>query len=67
VGKEQSRSLDLTCLGCIKRGEFLSAYMVIEYHDIYGFKRETFLGYKIDPSSGGIDRQDDSPERNRNT
>src|SRR5438067_1741496 len=67
VGKEQSRSLDLTCLGCIKRGELLSAYMVIEYHDIYGFKRETFLGYKIDPSSGGIDRQDDSPERNRNT
>ncbi len=67
VGKEQSRSLDLTCLGCLKRGEFLSAYIAIEYHDIYGFKRETFLGYKIDPWSGGIDRQDDSPERNRNT
>jgi len=67
VDKEQSRSFDLTCLGSVRRGEFLSAYIVIEYHDIYGFKRETFLGYKIDPSSGGIDRQDDSPERNRNT
>ena len=67
VGKEQSRSFDLTCLGSVRRGEFLSAYIVIEYHDIYGFKRETFVGYKIDPSSGGIDRQDDSPERNRNT
>lgn len=67
VGKERSRDLDLTCLGSIKRGEFLSAYIVIEYHDIYGFNRETFLGYKIDPSSGGIHRQNDSPDRNRNT
>lgn len=67
AGKERSRSLDLTCVGSAKRGEFLSAYIVIEYHDIFGFKRETFLGYKIDPSGGGIYRQDDSPERNRNT
>ena len=67
TGKERSRSLDLTCLGSAKRGEFLSAYIVIEYHDIFGFKRETLLGYKIDPASAGIYRQDDSPERNRNT
>ena len=67
VGKERSRSLDLTCLGCLKRGEFLSAYFVIEYHDTYGLKRETFLGYKIDPSNGEIYRHDDSPERNKNT
>ena len=67
TGKERSRSLDLTCLGSAKRGEYLSAYIVIEYHDVFGFKRETFLGYKIDPASGGIYRQDDSPERNRNT
>ena len=67
AGKERSRALDLTCLGSAKRGESLSAYIVIEYHDIFGFKRETFLGYKIDPSSAAICRQDDSPERNRNT
>lgn len=67
AGKERSRGLDLTCSGSVKRGEFLSAYIVIAYRDIFGFKRETFLGYKIDPTSGGMDRQDEAPERNRNT
>jgi|SRR5215467_296950 len=66
VGNERSRDLDLTCVGRMRHDDFLSAFIVIEYHDVYDFKRETFLGYSIYPSSGGIHLQD-SREHNRNT
>jgi hypothetical protein len=62
----RSRGVILTCLGRRKESEFFSAYVIVEYRDIFGTKRETILGYSID-SNGNIDRQDALPNRNRNT
>ena len=66
AGKEQSRVLELTCLGHRKDEKYLAVYAVLEYRDIFGIKRETVLGYSID-SDGEIYRQDALRERNRNT
>jgi hypothetical protein len=66
AGKEQSRVLQMQCSWKVKENELLSVYVIVEYHDIFGKKRETFLGYSI-LSDGGIYRQLAIPERNRNT
>lgn len=65
AGEEQSRSLELRCEGHRRPGEFLSVYVVIEYRDIFGKKRETHLGYSV--SENSLDRQNGAPGRNRNT
>lgn len=66
AGKERSQSLELTCPGHMKKEGHLSVYVVIEYRDIFGISRETFLGYTVD-EHGGVYRQSALPERNRNT
>jgi hypothetical protein len=65
-GGKRSRSLELECRGIRKSGEFLSIYVVIEYRDIFGRERETFLGYSVH-DDGSFGRQFGFPERNRNT
>jgi hypothetical protein len=66
AGRERSQSLDLTCPAKMKDEDYLAVYVVIEYRDIFGVKRETFLGHALD-AHGNIGRQDALPERNRNT
>jgi hypothetical protein len=64
-GEEKSRSLELICYGHCKEGEFLSAYVVVEYRDIFGIKRTTTLGYSI--RGVEMNRQDGLRDRNKNT
>jgi hypothetical protein len=63
--KEQSRLLQMQCRGHGKESEFLSVYVIVEYRDIFGIKRETFLGYGVEGAN--LCRQLALPERNRNT
>jgi hypothetical protein len=65
AGKEQSRLLQMQCSDHAKENEFISVYVIVEYRDIFGIKRETFLGYSI--SGKNLCRQLALPERNRNT
>jgi hypothetical protein len=65
AGKQQAHGLDLTCPG-YKYEASLAVYVVIEYRDIFGVKRETSLGHAID-SHGNIYRQDALSDRNKNT
>jgi hypothetical protein len=64
--KEQFRLLQMQCDGHQKENEFLSVYVVVEYHDIFGTKRETSLGYSIHANSD-IYRHFALSRRNRNT
>ena len=65
AGKERPRAMNLTCSGHRGEGEFLSVYALVEYHDIFGMKRESHLGYVI--YDDNVIRQEGLPERNRNT
>jgi hypothetical protein len=66
-GKEKHRSLLLICPGHAKHlKHIVSVYVVVEYTDIFGNERKTTLGYTVDPG-GGVHRQDQFPDRNRNT
>lgn len=62
--KEQSRLLQMRCGGDMKENDVVSVYVMVEYHDIFGLRRETVLDYTID-SRGTLNRQ--LPGRNRNT
>lgn len=66
-GQERSRVLQLQCPGHPSGNQFLSAYVIVEYRDIFGIKRETTLGYSFDSKGEEIYRQYALPERNRNT
>jgi hypothetical protein len=66
AGKEHSRVLQMQCRERRKESEVLSVYVIVQYHDIFQIKRETFLGYIVD-SDEEIYRQLGFPERNRNT
>ncbi len=57
--------LELHCAGCRTNDEFLSLYVIIEYHDIFNIKRLTTVGYTI--QNNMIFRQEGLPDRNRNT
>lgn len=64
--KERSRVLEMQCCGHLEKDEFLSAYVIVEYRDIFGHKRETSMGYTI-RSGDEIFRQYSCPDRNTNT
>lgn len=66
AGQEKCRSLFLESDGVLKGQEFFTIYVGIEYHDIFGERRETIVGYSLD-SEGALYRQYGSPSRNRNT
>ena len=66
AGGGKSRCLDLHCDGTIKAEEFLSVSVIVLYHDIFGKQRETTIGYSI-VSPSNLNRQNGSPNRNRNT
>lgn len=63
---EKSRSLSLVGDGRLGKEVFLSIYVIIDYHDIFGHLRETTLGYSLS-FSGDLNRQDALPTHNRNT
>ena len=65
AGKEDWRRLDLTCPGHRKANEFISVYVLVEYHDILGLTRETGVGHSI--LGNEIRRQDELPGRQTNT
>jgi len=65
AGKELWHRLDLNCQGHKKGNEFISVYVLVEYHDILGLTRETGIGYSIHGNE--IRRQDELPERQTNT
>jgi hypothetical protein len=66
AGAEKCRCLDLHCDGSIKGEDFLSVFVIIEYHDIFGKQRETTIGHSI-ASTSNLYRQNGSPNRNLNT
>jgi len=67
-GKEEHRNLHLTCLGHLERTQSLSIFVVVEYRDIFEHRRVTTCGYTVSGSYGAyLSRQDQLPERNRNT
>jgi hypothetical protein len=52
---DASLGLDLESSDPIKEGSFLSIYVIIVYHDIFGVDHETTIGYSID--AGNLVRQ----------
>lgn len=65
AGQEASISLELYCDGHATDDKILSAYVLVEYRDIFGINRETRIGYSID--RGGVYQQRALPQRNKNT
>lgn len=65
-GDSAQRVLQARFSGHVKQGEFITAYVVIEYHDIFGIRRETRSGYSIDDDAN-IYRMEARPEWNNNT
>jgi hypothetical protein len=65
VGRENSRVLSLDCEGYVEEGQFISIYVIVSYHDIFGLPRKTTMGYSL--VSGELYRQNGAPDRNRNT
>jgi hypothetical protein len=67
IGSDGDRQgyVEFSCPGHLNRAQYLSLYVVIRYHDIFGEKHETRLSYGID-SENNIYRQDALTERNKN-
>jgi len=66
AGESRSQTVEFLAYGVRGENDFLSAFVIIEYRDIFDIKRETFLGYCID-AHGNAFRQDGLANRNRNT
>lgn len=66
AGANVYRGLDLESGNAINEGGFLSIYVIIAYHDIFGAERETTIGYSID-LAGDLLRQSGLPVVFRNT
>jgi hypothetical protein len=64
-GGDREGYVEFSCLGHFKRPEYLSLYVVIRYHDIFGKKHETRVSYAMD-NDNNIYRQDALTERNKN-
>jgi hypothetical protein len=47
ANKEGSQILELDCDGHMGQTNFLSVYVVVDYHDIFEIKRQTTVGYSI--------------------
>ena len=66
-GESKQRVLQAGFPGHRKKTEFITVYVVIEYHDIFKVKRETRAGYSIYADSSEMHRMDARPEWNNNT
>jgi hypothetical protein len=64
-GNHKWRILHLQAPGHIKNNQLLSIFVLVEYRDIFEQKRVTTCGYTV--SGAHLDRQDQFPDRNRNT
>jgi hypothetical protein len=64
-GNHKWRTLHLVAPGHIKNNQLLSIFVLVEYRDIFEQKRVTTCGYTV--SGAHLDRQDQFPDRNRNT
>jgi hypothetical protein len=65
-GNEISKMLHLSCDGIHTTDNYLSVYVLIEYHDIFELPRETRIGYSIEANKHLV-RQMGARERNANT
>lgn len=66
AGGERAHSFRLEGDGRLENGAFLSVYVIIDYHDVFGHPRETTIGYSLG-LGGNLNRQDAIVSRNRNT
>ncbi len=64
-GNHKRRILHLQAPGHLKSNQLLSIFVLVEYRDIFEQKRVTTCGYTV--SDAHLDRQDQFPDRNRNT
>ena len=64
-GNHKWMILHLVAPGHIKNNQLLSIFVLVEYRDIFDQKRVTTCGYTV--SGAHLDRQDQFPDRNRNT
>jgi hypothetical protein len=64
-GKVEARNLEFMCRGHLKETQLVSIFVLVEYRDIFEARRVTTCGYTI--SGKHLSRQDDLPDRNRNT
>jgi len=66
ASSEMSRSIEFVCNGRLGQEDYLSIYVIVDYHDIFNQPRETRLGYSL-TLSGNLVRQNGLQGRNRNT
>jgi hypothetical protein len=64
-GKEETRIMLFVCPGHAKGFRLISLFLLVEYRDIFDQKRTTTCGYTV--SGDILERQDQFPDRNRNT
>jgi len=64
-GETGEKNLHLESDGVMELGQFFDLFVIIEYHDVFGLRRETTIGYSINEKQ--LNRQFGVPERNRNT
>jgi hypothetical protein len=65
-GGQRDRLLLLETLGQVRKDQLISLFVLVEYRDIFENKRVTTCGYTV-MGSKHLDRQDQFPDRNRNT
>jgi len=64
-GNSESRKLNLICSGHANATDSISIFVQVEYRDIFDQHRLTFCGYIV--IADHLDRQENAPQRNRNT
>jgi len=66
ANKDGSQILELDCDSQTERANFLSVYVVVDYHDIFDIKRQTTVGYSIN-HLGHLRRLVEFPKLNQNS
>ena len=61
-----SYHLKLNCDGHRGQHDYLSVFVVVDYHDIFGIARKTTVGYCVNPA-GGLRHLLEFPKLNQNT
>jgi hypothetical protein len=64
-GKSESRKLNLICSGHANATDSISIFVQVEYRDVFDQYRLTSCGYTV--IADQLDRQENAPQRNRNT
>lgn len=64
-GGAQNRNLHFVCSRHVKDTQFITIFLAVEYRDVFEQERYTTCGYTVVGTH--LSRQEDMPERNRNT